>query len=87
MSLEVINLRIMEEVIGKELLDSSANIIGRVKDIEVNATTNKIEALVLSKGGISESLGLSGNEILIPIDRVKEIGDKILLKNKMEYDV
>ena len=83
----VINLRIMEEVIGKELLDSSAMIIGRVKDVEVNAVTNEMEALVVSKGGISESLGLSGNEILIPIGRVKEIGDKILLENKMDYAV
>ena len=85
--LEVINLRIMEEVIGKELLDSSAMVIGRVKDIEVNDLTNELEALVVSKGGISESLGLSGNEILIPIVRVKEIGDKILLKDRMEYEV
>ena len=77
----------MEEIIGKELLDSSANIIGRVKDIEVNASTNEIEELIVSKGGISESLGLSGNEILIPIGRVKEIGDKILLENNMEYEV
>ena len=82
--LEVINLRIMEEVIGKEVLDSSAMIIGRVKDVEVNAETNEMEAFIISKGGISESLGLSGNEILIPFGRIKEIGDKILLKNDMD---
>ena len=75
----------MEEVIGKEVLDSSAMIIGRVKDVEVNAETNEMEAFVLSKGGISESLGLSGNEILIPFNRIKEIGDKILLENDIEY--
>jgi sporulation protein YlmC with PRC-barrel domain len=77
----------MEEVIGKEVLDSSAMIIGRVKDVEVNAETNEIEAFIVSKGGISESLGLSGNEILIPIGRIKEIGDKILLENDMEYAI
>jgi sporulation protein YlmC with PRC-barrel domain len=77
----------MEEVIGKEVLDSSAMIIGRVKDVEVNAKTNEIEAFIVSKGGISESLGLSGNEILIPFGRVKEIGDKILLENEMEYAI
>lgn len=77
----------MEKIIGKEILDSSAMIIGRVKDVEVNAETNEIEALIISKGGISESLGLSGNEIIIPMGRVKEIGDKILLKIDMEYVV
>lgn len=75
----------MEEVIGKEVLDSSAMIIGRVKDVEVSAETNKMEAFVISKGGISESLGFSGNEILIPFNKIKEIGDKILLENDIEY--
>ena len=83
----MINLRIMEEIIGKEVLDSSAMIIGRVKDVEINAETNEMEAFIVSKGGISESLGLSGNEILIPFGRIKEIGDKILLENDMEYAV
>ena len=77
-------MRIMEEIIGKEVLDNSAMIIGRVKDVEVNAETNEIEAFVVSKGGISESLGLSGNEMVIPFGRVKQIGDKILLEDEIE---
>jgi sporulation protein YlmC with PRC-barrel domain len=80
-------MRIMEEIIGKEVLDNSAMIIGRVKDVEVDAETNQMEAFIISKGGISESLGLSGNEIVIPFTRVKQIGDKILLKDEMEYDI
>ncbi|MDD1775646.1 MAG: PRC-barrel domain-containing protein [Methanobacterium sp.] len=80
-------MRIMEEIIGKEVLDNSAMIIGRVKDVEVDAETNQMEAFIISKGGISESLGLSGNEIVIPFTRVKQIGDKILLEDEMEYDI
>jgi sporulation protein YlmC with PRC-barrel domain len=72
-------MRIMEEIIGKEVLDNSAIFIGRVKDIEVNIETNEIEALVLGKGGIKESLGLSGDEIIISYDIIKGIGDKILI--------
>jgi len=75
-------LRIIEEIIGKEVLDGSAIVIGRVKDVEVNAETNVIEAFVVSKGGISESLGLSGNEEIVPFENVKQIGDKILLENE-----
>ena len=82
---EVIILRIMEDIIGKEVLDGSAMIIGRVKDIELNAETNQMEAFVISKGGISESLGLSGNDLIIPFERVKQIGDKILLESEIEY--
>jgi len=79
----VINLRLIEDIIGKEVLDDSAMIIGRVKDVEVNAETNKIEAFVIGKGGISESLGLSGSEEIIPFERIKEIGDKILLESEL----
>ncbi len=77
----------MEEIIGKEVLDGSAMIIGRVKDIEVNAETNEMEAFIISKGGISESLGLSGNELIIPFEQVKQIGDKILLEIEMDYAI
>lgn len=80
-------MRIMEEIIGREVLDASAMIIGRVKDIEVDPETNQMEAFIISKGGISESLGLSGNEIIIPFTRVKQIGDKILLEDDMEYAI
>lgn len=82
---KVINLRIMEEIIGKEVLDGSAMIIGKVKDIEVNRETNEIEAFIIGKGGISESLGLGGDEIIIPYVKIKQIGDKILLENDMEF--
>ena len=72
-------MRIMEEIIGKEVIDNSALILGRVKDIEVNIETNEIEALILGKGGIAESLGLSDSEVIISYDIIKEIGDKILI--------
>jgi sporulation protein YlmC with PRC-barrel domain len=77
-------MRIVEEIIGKEVLDSSATIIGKVKDIETDPDTRKIEALVLSKGGISEGLGLSKGETIVPFDMVKKIGDKVLLKSGAE---
>ncbi len=83
----MINLRIMEDIIGKEVLDSSAMIIGKVKDVQVNTETNEMEAFIIGKGGISESLGLSNSDLVIPFDRVKQIGDKILLDNEMEYTV
>lgn len=77
----------MEDIIGKEVLDSSAMIIGKVKDVQVNTETNEMEAFIIGKGGISESLGLSNSDLVIPFDRVKQIGDKILLDNEMEYTV
>lgn len=78
-------MRIREEIIGKEVLNGQAEVLGRVKDVEANEETNEIESLILSKGGISESLGLSSNEVIVPIEQVKQIGDKILLGDKIEY--
>jgi sporulation protein YlmC with PRC-barrel domain len=77
-------MRIVEEIVGKEVLDSSAIIIGKVKDVEVNLETKEIESFVLSKGTISEGLGLSKGETIVPYDMIKEIGDKILLKTREE---
>lgn len=74
-------MRIVEEIVGKEVLDDSATIIGKVKDVEMDLETKTIEALVLGKGGISEGLGLSKGETIVPYDMVKKIGDKILLKS------
>ena len=80
----VISMRIIEEIIGKEVLDSSAVVIGKVRDLELNIETNQIEAFILGKGGISEGLGLSKGETVVPYDMIKQIGDKILLKNASE---
>jgi len=77
-------MRIVEEVIGKEVLDNTAVIIGKVKDVQIDMETNTIESLVLGKGGISEGLGLSKGETIVPYDMVKKIGDKILLKSSMD---
>lgn len=77
-------MRIVQEIVGKEVLDSSAVIIGKVKDVEVNLETNEIQAFVVGKGGISEGLGLSKGETIVPYDMINKIGDKILLKSREE---
>ncbi len=75
-------MRIVQEIVGKEVLDSSAVIIGKIKDVEMNLETNEIQAFIVGKGGISEGLGLSKGETIVPYDMVSKIGDKILLKSR-----
>jgi sporulation protein YlmC with PRC-barrel domain len=74
-------MRVKKEIVGKEVLDGSAVSMGGVKDIEVNFDTKEIESLVVGKGGISESIGFSKSEIIVPFEMIKEIGDKIILKD------
>ncbi|BDZ69198.1 PRC-barrel domain-containing protein [Methanobacterium ferruginis] len=77
-------MRIVQEIVGKEVLDSSAVVIGKIKDVEVDLEGNEIRAFIVGKGGISEGLGLSKGETIVPYDMVKKIGDKILLKSREE---
>lgn len=79
-------MRIIEEIIGKEVLDSSAIVIGKVKDVEVNFENKSLEAFILGKGGISKGLGISKGETIVPYEMVKKIGDKILLKDNITED-
>lgn len=76
-------MRVNEQIKGKEVVDSSGMLVGKVKDVEVNWDDNHIEAIVLGKGGISESLGLSKDENIIHYNLIKKIGDKILLKENV----
>ena len=41
-------MRIVNEIIGKEVLDSSAVIIGKVKDVEIDDELYTVEAIVLN---------------------------------------
>ena len=43
--------------------------------------------MVVGKGGIMESLGLSKEEAVIPHDMIKQIGDKIILKENINEPV
>ncbi len=77
-------MRVAEQIKGKEVIDSSGMVVGKVKDVEINWSNNEIEAIVLGEGGISESLGLSKEEKIIPYHMVKQIGDKILIKGNVD---
>ncbi len=75
-------MRIKDEIIGKEVVDINAIVIGKVKDVDVDFETQTFEAFIVGKGGIS--LRASDSEIVIPYEKVKTIGDKVLLKGTLE---
>lgn len=81
--------KVVRQIIGKEVIDRSGMVVGKVKDIEVNWDNNEIESIVLGKGSISESLGLSKKEFVIPYEEVEQFGDKILIKknNRDKYRI
>jgi sporulation protein YlmC with PRC-barrel domain len=68
---------IKKEIIGKEVVDTSGVVIGKVDDVEVDFETQSLEGFMVSKGGFL--FGRSSGGTLIPYDVVKVIGDKVLL--------
>jgi len=72
-----------KEIIGKEVVDTSGIVIGKVEDVEVDFETQTLEGFMIGKGGIFERLGRSSNGTLIPYDIVKIIGDKVLLTSEI----
>lgn len=68
-----------KEIIGKEVLDGNIIVIGKIHEIVFDEDTLEITDFVIKKTGISEQFRDSEN--VIPIELVKTIGDKVLLKN------
>ena len=80
-------MRVKEEIIGKEVVNSSGIVIGKVKDVEVDFETQKMESFIVGDGGFFASFGRSKGETVILYDMVKIIGDKVLLKNEIHENI
>ena len=72
-------MRIKEELINKEVLDGTANLIGKVSDVVMDKDTFEVSDLVIKKTGIADQIK-AGGENVVPTELIKVIGDKILLK-------
>jgi sporulation protein YlmC with PRC-barrel domain len=73
-------MRTKEEIIGKEVVDVNARVIGKVKDVDINLETRTVERLIVGQGGILQGIR-SSEDIIIPLDMVMAVGDKILIKS------
>lgn len=73
-------MRIKDELFGKEVLDAEIQIVGKVTDVILDKDTFEITDLIIKKTGLSEQIKASEN--LVPMELVKVIGDKILLKGE-----
>ena len=73
-------MRIKDELFGKEVIDADVQIVGKVSDDVLGKDTYEITDLVLKRSGLSEQIKAS--EDLVPMELVKVIGDKILLKGE-----
>lgn len=80
-------MRIVKELVSKEVLGNDVISMGKVVDVEVDLEENFIESIIVSKGGIQESLNISKSELVIPFDMISKIGDKIILKDVFDEEL
>ena len=73
-------MRIKDELFGKEVLDAEIQIVGKVTDVIFDKDSFEITDLVIKKTGFSEQIKASEN--IVPMELVKAMGDKILLKGE-----
>ena len=72
----------IDDIKGKEVVDNEGNRVGEVEDIDLDLKNQRIEGLVLRKGGLTAKIGL-GDKRTIPCNMIDTIGDKVLLKMKV----
>ncbi len=78
-------MRILKDIIKKEVVDSDAKVMGEVIDVEVDDESLEITDLVVKRTGITESFKVSTNgENLVPIEMIDVIGDKLLIEQNEE---
>lgn len=83
---EMFFMRIVKELVGKEVLGTDVVIMGKVVDVDFDFDEEKLESIIVSKGGIQETLNISKSELVIPLDMIHKIGDKIILKDVFDED-
>jgi len=69
----------IDDIKGKEVIDSKGNRIGEAEDIDWDLKTRRIGGIILREGGLTAKIRL-GDTRVIPCDMIDKIGDKILLK-------
>ncbi len=62
----------IKELIGKEVIDAEAKVLGIVKDVEVDVKKWIINSIIVKTGFVRKSV--------IRIDDIDKVGDKVVLK-------
>ena len=75
-------MKINDELIGKEVIDDSGDLVGVIKDVDWDPRSNTVKSIELKEGGVSAKLGL-GEKKMVPISQVDTIGDKVLIRGRL----
>ncbi len=71
-------MKMVDELIGKEIIDAKGNKVGNISDVNWNPESNKVESLMVTQGRAAQ-IGL-GKKLIVSKENIHSVGDKILLK-------
>jgi len=75
-------MHVVGDLVGKEVVDSSGDRIGEVKDVEIVRGKQQVKSLVIKEGGAATKIGM-GEKKVIPCNQVDTIREKVMLKSKV----
>lgn len=71
-----------EDIRGREVLDKNGGNLGKVDDLMIDDVEHKVRFLQVESGGF---LGLGETRILIPVDAITKIDDKVHINHTREH--
>lgn len=75
-------MQVVGDLVGKEVVDSSGDRIGEVKDVEIVQGKQQVKSIIIKEGRVTAKVGL-GEKKVIPCNQVDTIGEKVMLKGRM----
>ena len=75
-------MKISNELIGKDVIDESGDLVGLVNDVNWDFETNTVKSIILKEAGISAKMGI-GDKKIVPYDMIEAVGDKVMIKGRV----
>ena len=76
------NIKISDELIGKDVIDESGDLVGLINDVDWDFETNTVKSIILKETGISAKIGLCDKKI-VPHGMIEAVGDKVMIKGRV----
>ena len=76
------NIKISDELIGKDVIDESGDLVGLINDVDWDFETNTVKSIILKETGISAKIGL-GDKKIVPYGMIEAVGDKVMIKGRV----
>lgn len=79
-------MRLVDELVGKEIITERGNVLGKVADIELDTANNSLTSLIIFKEEKKSRFKSSTTKSEIPFEKVKSIKDKVMIEEDFNLE-